>query len=73
MLVRVICKDGSCGSMEDYDLNDFIRTGNVATFFCQHSNEWVDVAYGCEIYKIRYLMPTGNFHTCFLQQNYKDD
>ncbi len=73
MLVRVICKDGRWGSFEDCDLVNYINTGNVAAFFCPHSNEWIDVGDGfCLDCSIKHLMPTGNFHTCFFsrQQEY---
>ncbi len=73
MLVRVICKDGSCGSIEGCNMNDFIRTGKIAAFFCPHSSAWVDVGHGlCADCRMKH---PGDCHTCFvhLEQRCEDD
>jgi hypothetical protein len=44
-LIRVICRDGSCGFVEDSSLGDFIRIGTVVSFFRTDLNEWVDLGY----------------------------
>jgi hypothetical protein len=44
-LIRVICRDGSRGFVEDSSLGDFIRIGTVISFFRADLNEWVDIGY----------------------------
>jgi len=76
MKVRVICKCGSIGSVEHFDLNDFIRVGRVTAFFCPLSMEWVDAGHGfCVECRIKHRSPAGNYHTCLFnrEHNYEDD
>lgn len=72
MQVRVICKDGSWGSVEDCDLNDFIRTGKATAFYCPLSNEWVNVGHGfCEDCQIKHLTPPEDSHECIFHWQQK--
>jgi hypothetical protein len=44
-LIRVICRDGCCGFVEDSSLGDFIGKGTIVSFFRTDLNEWVDLDY----------------------------
>ncbi len=43
MLIRVLCKDKSCGFVEDYYLDDLMGRGILVAFFRPGSNEWVEI------------------------------
>ncbi len=43
MLIKVLGNDNSIGFVEDYYLEDFIRTRRITAFFRNNSKEWVDI------------------------------
>ena len=45
MLIKVLCKDKSCGLVEDCNLKGLIEQNVVAAYYCHNSNEWVDVKF----------------------------
>ena len=69
MQVRVICKDGSGGSVADYDLNDFIRTSKASAFLCPVSNEWVEIGHGfCDNCSLRHLTSADDSRECVIHR-----
>ena len=56
MLIRVLCKDKSCGYVQDSNLQDLIRRGVVVAFSRPDTNDWVNVQEG----KIRTSGDTEN-------------
>ncbi len=71
MLIQVLWKDNSRVYVQDHNLEDLIKKGQVQEFFRPYSNEWVDVKEK-PIRKnasICYNGPERRFKTMFIHAN----
>jgi hypothetical protein len=73
MLIQVLWKDNRRVYVQDHNLDDLIKTGQIQEFFRPYSNEWVNVKGGPirEKTSIEYDGPERRFKAIFTHANFR--